>query len=278
MTEELEIKEENAQKKIKSLLIVIVAILIFAIGLHTLIIPGIKYHKAKKMIDIGLYTEAYEILLNLGDYRDASEELRKLQKYNIQSSSIGSFIKFGTYNQGVSGNNTDNEEIEWLVLDKVDEKILVVSKYALDCQPYNGTSWETCHIRQWLNGKFINTAFNSDQQKVIENIYVLNPQNKDINKDGESSTQDKIFLLSIDEVQKYFKTNEDRKCIPTKYAIQQGATQYKNGMCYWWLRTSSNELYGCIVRTNGKLHTDIDWVYDEAVAVRPAMWINLNNF
>ena len=278
LTEELEIKEENAQKKIKSLLIVIVAILIFAIGLYTLIIPGIKYHKAKKMIDIGLYTEAYEILLNLGDYRDASEELRKLQKYNIQSSSIGSFIKFGTYNQGVSGNNTDNEEIEWLVLDKVDEKILVVSKYALDCQPYNGTSWETCHIRQWLNGKFINTAFNSDQQKVIENIYVLNPQNKDINKDGGSSTQDKIFLLSIDEVQKYFKTNEDRKCIPTKYAIQQGATQYKNGMCYWWLRTSSHGLYGCIVRTNGKLHTDIDWVYDEAVAVRPAMWINLNNF
>ena len=59
-------------------------------------------------------------------------------------------IIFGSYEQD---NDTTNgrEPIEWLILDKRDGKALVISKYALDCQPYN-TEWvdvtrEICSLR-----------------------------------------------------------------------------------------------------------------------------------
>ena len=48
--------------------------------------------------------------------------------------------------------------------------------------------------------------------------------------DPGSATQDRGFLLSIEEVEKYFKTDEDRKCKPTQYAVKQGV----NGENCWW--------------------------------------------
>ena len=47
----------------------------------------------------------------------------------------GSFIKFGTYPQTASG--TDKTPIEWLVLDIMGDKALVISKYGLDAKPYH---------------------------------------------------------------------------------------------------------------------------------------------
>lgn len=63
-------------------------------------------------------------------------------------------VHFGRY---VQANDTysDEKDIEWLVLEKKDNKSLIISKYALDCQPYNerkeNVTWETCTLRKWLN-------------------------------------------------------------------------------------------------------------------------------
>ena len=74
---------------------------------------------------------------------------------------VGDYVNFGTYEQD---NNTSNgkEEVEWLVLEVKDGKALIISKYALDCKPYNtgltGATWETCTLRKWLNNNFINAV------------------------------------------------------------------------------------------------------------------------
>ena len=54
------------------------------------------------------------------------------------------------------------DPIEWVVLDKTEDSIFVMSKYALDCLPYNKVyayvTWQFCTLREWLNEKFYNRA------------------------------------------------------------------------------------------------------------------------
>ena len=60
----------------------------------------------------------------------------------------GEIFKFGFY----------YEEIEWLVLEKNENKILAVTKNCIDSMPINpnfgNISWENSKIRKWLNGVF----------------------------------------------------------------------------------------------------------------------------
>ena len=49
--------------------------------------------------------------------------------------------------------------------------MLVISRYGLDCKPYNTEyeeiTWETCSLRSWLNGEFYETAFIPEEKNVI---------------------------------------------------------------------------------------------------------------
>ena len=54
----------------------------------------------------------------------------------LRSAEVGSYILFGEYEQD-SDESTGKEAIEWLVLDKQDDKMLVISRYGLDGQPYH---------------------------------------------------------------------------------------------------------------------------------------------
>ena len=96
-----------------------------------------------------------------------------------------------------------------------------------------------------------------------------------------NDTTDKIFLLSITEAEKYFNSDDDRMCVPTKYAVKYGAntssSYEKNGeaTCLWWLRSlgiNSNITY---VYNNGDINTSGCPAYCFDVCVRPAMWIEI---
>lgn len=54
--------------------------------------------------------------------------------------------------------------------------------------------------------------------------------------DSNNRTNDKVWLLSVDEAEEYFSGNNDRICKPTDYAINNHAF-VEDGNCYWWLRT-----------------------------------------
>ena len=53
--------------------------------------------------------------------------------------------------------------IEWLVLDRQDDRLLLLCKRALETMPYHDTemvlSQETSSLRAWLNGAFLDSAF-----------------------------------------------------------------------------------------------------------------------
>ena len=91
-------------------------------------------------------------------------------------------IAFGRYPQA---SNNESALIEWLVLKNDGSKALLISKYALDCQRYNTSgrdvTWETCTLRRWLNGSFINSAFSAEEQKQILHTTVTADRNPSSN-------------------------------------------------------------------------------------------------
>lgn len=268
---------------------IIGACLIFAIVLFTVIIPNNRYNKAVALIDEGSVVEAYEALRALDGYKDSTDKANSIYvKYKIEkikAAKAGDYVVFGAYEQD---NDTSNgkEDVEWLVLANEGDKILVISKYALDCQQYNTSctdvTWETCSLRKWLNGTFLNAAFSSEEQNSIISSTVTADKNPSYSTSPGNNTTDKVFLLSITEVNKYFRSDGARKCAPTNYAEAQGAytsSSYSTDgkvFCWWWLRSPGNDQTGAaFVYYDGAVYENGISVDRNITAVRPAMWITL---
>lgn len=188
-------------------------------------------------------------------------------------------IEFGRYPQA---SKNENALIEWLVLKNDGSKALLISKYALDCQQYNtsdrNVTWETCTLRKWLNGAFFNNAFSVDEQKQILSTTVT----PDYSTDPGNNTKDRVFLLSIAEAEKYFGSDSTRQCQGTVYCYAQGAYKARNGNCWWWLRSLSSphsfnfdNRYAFYVFSHGKVSREGSSADYDRIAVRPALWINL---
>ena len=247
-------------------------------------ILDIEYNNAIALIDAGNTVEAYEAFIALDGYKDSSDKASSIyHKYTLEKLKVaktGDYVFFGAYEQD---NNTSNgkEYIEWLVLDIKDGKALLISKYALDCKQYNtsctGITWETCSLRQWLNKDFINTAFSATEQAMIPTVTVSADKNPVYSTNPGNATQDKVFLLSITEANKYFSSASARACQPTAYAVANGA--YKNsGNCWWWLRSPGrSQGTAAYVDSAGGVSVRGYVVNRSNFAVRPALWINLNS-
>lgn len=196
-------------------------------------------------------------------------------------------ILFGHYEQD-GKKSTYNEMIEWLVLDVVDDKALLLSKDALDSVPFHKTystvTWEGSSLRSWLNSTFLNTAFDEEEQSVILTTEVDNSASQGNaeweNKDN-NTTNDKVFLLSYDEAAHYFGIDQFRICTPTKYAVSRGADVRKldkdSESGWWWLRSPGEKpSHAAFVNFDGKLYSNA--VGNRYLSVRPAMWIDLDAY
>ena len=245
-------------------------------------IKDIKYQDAVAMMDSNVI-EAYEALVMLDDYRDSTEQANSiLVKYEIEkikTADVGEYVSFGKYEQD---NNISNgkENAEWLVLDKQENKMFLISKYVLDQQPYNMTytdvTWETCSLRQWLNNTFINNAFSSEEQEKIVETKVTADKNPSFNTNSGNSTQDKVFLISINELHKYLVDSEMLMGVPTEYAAAQGLDVHKNA-CAYGLRTPGKiQSYVALVDRGGNLDESGKGVLLNFEGVRPAFWIDID--
>ena len=197
---------------------------------------------------------------------------------------VGDIIEFGAYEQDNDISN-GKEPIEWQVLERDGDKVLVISKYALDAQPYNteweDVTWETCTLRTWLNETFLNEAFSEAEQTIIQTTEVPANRNPDWSTDPGNATEYKIFLLSIIETYTYFASDEARMCVPTAYAIANGAWTGSckvdgAATCWWWLRSPGYYQYrAAYVSNGGGVNSSGDNVNIDDYGVRPALWINL---
>lgn len=200
----------------------------------------------------------------------------------IKNAKPGDTIYFGEYRQ--SSWTDDKQKIEWCVLEKENDRLLILSKRCLDCKQYNESgeacTWETSSIRKWLNEEFIMESFDRQEQAKIATTHIEADGNPyfDSAYTG-SNTDDKIFLLSIKELTSYFRTAEERKAFPTEYALSNGAGydhDIDGGPCWWWLRTPG-EHNGCAadVRSGGAINYEGYDVFSSNFSVRPALWLDL---
>lgn len=167
---------------------------------------------------------------------------------NVIIGKLREYVTFGSYEQ--DGDETNGKEpIEWIVLTQDDEKMLVVSKYCLDYLRYpddwsSNIVWETSYIRKHLNSEFFDDAFSNEEKQEI--ILSANP-----NKASEdyystvdgNSTEDWVFLLSIDEVQTY---------LPNSTSSETSTTAYGTDYLYDVLRQH-------IYYTNLKDNESVEW-------------------
>lgn len=214
---------------------------------------------------------------------------------SLSEAEVGDTVRFGSYEQDNNAGN-GKEAIEWLVLDKQDGKLLLLSKYALDAEPYNEESedvtWETCTLRKWLNGTFYYTAFNPAEQKYIALTKVKNRDNWET--DDGNATKDYVFLLSVKEVTRYFDSDpavgDPERCVKvTEYAKAQGGmayneadmgyfggdTEYDGNGC-WWLRSPGDFNYSAAYTGfPGVVYRGGYTVVNHFNVVRPAFWFTL---
>lgn len=263
--EEIKAETEKAAKKRKKALIIaapiVCACIAFAIVFITVIIPKQNYNAVVEKLGQELADKLY-------------------------TAEIGDAFTFGAYEQD---NNESNgqEDVEWLVLAKEKTRILVISKYALDCKPYNTSrtdiTWETCTLREWLNNDFINSAFSDDEKAMISVTTISADRNPEYNTNPGIATQDQVFLLSITEVKNYLSSGGVGQCGPTDYAAANGACKGKRDGNYWvWLRSPGIDPdFAASVSYKTYDSADVSPFYIGKPAdtsgggVRPAMWINL---
>ena len=196
----------------------------------------------------------------------------------MRKAQIGSYVTFGSYEQD---NNTSNgkEAIEWLVLAKENDRILVISRYALDCRKYDAndnSTWESSFLREWLNGFFMSAAFSAEEQAMIPTVTVSADENPTYSTEPGNSTKDQVFLLSITEAKHYFGSNSARQCEGTAYCYAHGAFRASAGFCWWWLRSPGwNSGLAAYVFSDGSVLSAGHYVDYYSGAVRPALWIKL---
>ena len=195
----------------------------------------------------------------------------------------GDCVEFGSYYQE---NSSEKAPIEWLALKKSGTKVLLISRYGLDCKQYHhenaDMTWENSDLRKWLNGEFLNKAFTASEQEKIAVTKLANDNNAKFSTSGGNSTEDRVFCLSLEEAESLFKKKAARKCVPTPYAAEEGAFEDDDELvdgrscCCWWLRSpGDHQNIASIVFTDGVLDPRGDYVYRDYNAVRPALWVNL---
>lgn len=146
------------------------------------------------------------------------------------------------------------ERIRWKVLQNDGNTLFVVADKALDNKHYDNKwgaiTWKSCTIRNWLNESFYSAAFNSSEREAIAAQSIVDEGNPYWDISGGENTEDKVYLLSVDEV-----TNEtygfcressvfsmSRKTNPSGYANARGLLKHKSDgfegyYSRWWLRT-----------------------------------------
>ena len=197
-----------------------------------------------------------------------------------EDAEVGDVITFGRYEQD---NDPDDgtEPIDWQVLAVENSRALVISLRILDAMPYHdaagSVSWEKSSLRAWLNGEFLESAFNDAEKEYIRKTGISNPKNPIFETAGGSDTRDSLFLLSVSEAEKYFETDEERAGEASLYAAENGAfTDSATGNSWWWLRTPGQKNSDAAeVGVAGWILERGTFADNAAVGVRPAFWLSL---
>ncbi len=269
--------------------------------------------------DFGISVDSKAICIRPAIYISRSKSSSLQKKYRDTEAepfapektyAVGDHFLLGSYEQdGNLSNGT--EAIEWQIIGEKDGKLLVLSKYGLDAvffHPYLNTPdlcWSTSYIREWLNTVFIHNAFSDAEAEFITLSKIENIGNDYYGVSGGEDTEDRLFLLSTEEVLEYFPIDENiaiqgkldglnnyeisveqtkpRVCEPTEYTdakCKAIGIDYESDGPEWLLRTPGKNNSFCIsVWSDGYVSNRLSsWQADKATGLlRPAFYIECND-
>ena len=185
---------------------------------------------------------------------------------------------------------------KWLLLDKQEDKALILLAEIQEMRAFHtrfgSAKWETCTLRKYLNNKFYQ-SFTADEQARILETKIDNPPNLEqarilalemktgnppdlIQKaPGEDDTLDNVFLLSLDEIDKYFNYSGSYY---TETGWHRFSKVYDNARAaneIWWLRSPGGyDRSVAVIDSDGSVDASGDYLRYVS-GVRPAMWIKL---
>ena len=248
---------------------------------------AVRYREAVALDEAGDAQGAYEIFHALGGYSDAAQRAQALVEADpalpYRSASKGDTVSFGVYEQDGDADNGP-EPIQWVVLDKIDGQLLLLSADILEARqyhhvPFEEVTWENSDLRAWMNGDFYEGAFNPVQRGLIETVHNENADQSITGASGGAATDDRVFALSETESVIYFNTAAARSDIGAALASQHAAagplSVSEDGAADWWLRSPGT--YGFATQfvdasgTPSLSGANVDLQY----GVRPALWMNV---
>ena len=243
-----------------------------------------KYNMAAALQADGEYGAAF-LLLDKMTYKDSAERRSEISRLLLRQAEVGDAVFFGSCEQDNRLKN-GRETIQWRVLAKEGNALLLISEYGLDCRKYQdecvSTTWESSALRPWLNGAFFNESFTEEEKNRIMITNVTADANPGYSTNVGNDTRDKIFLLSTEETERYFLSDKQRVCPATAYTVAQGAIVSDRFLpggktsASWWTRTAGDkETQVSLVFYDGNVEYYGHEVNDTSLAVRPALWISL---
>ena len=191
----------------------------------------------------------------------------------------------------------------WLLLDcdeeaasigRDKEKALLLSKYSLcNMQHYEEPfleemDWMDSEIRHWLNNEFLEECFDETDQKAILRTSISTTAQwhslEGVKMDTQWDVDDKLFLLSEAELNKYFNGFGNELSRRIAKGNRKELLHYWNSKA-WWLRDRGGIPYDAkYVNTKGQIkemNAAGKRFYkgrevEKYISVRPAMWVSID--
>ena len=200
---------------------------------------------------------------------NAEPAVKVLAFENVGDANVGDKVAAGNY---------EGEEIIWTVAAIENGKKLLVADNAVDAFVYhselkNDANWGNAPLAIWLNGAFKKKAFSDDAAVKIASTTLTT---KDVNGGADIVTYNQIFILSAEELLKYFPERESRMIKPTSKAVENGVyTDPIYGTCDYWVREAGTTAgNGAYVYYYGDVNEAGALARSTFLGVRPAMWVN----
>ncbi len=286
--------KDGSSKTPRIILSIMIIVAVFLLAVNAAVFMSGRagrYRKAIKAEQAGDIKTAYRLYRDLGGYRNAREKADSMEqaepRLKFSAAEEGEILTFGSFEQ--DGNMQNGvEPLEWIVLDRREDRVLLLSRYVLACIPYHEEdeelTWETCSLRNWLNCEFTENTFTEEERALLLEVENTNPGNDRYETKGGNDTRDRIFLLSTEEGSAYFHEKEAQLITgrgePTQVAIDQGvlATEEEGADAVyspWWLRgpgvyqnsAAFMDENGCVYDSGAIVNNDY------FCGVRPALWV-----
>lgn len=189
---------------------------------------------------------------------------------NEEISNSQFLFKEGLYGDVIKMGKYQNKDLEWVVLDRVREYALVISRKSLfidnNLGRYGTTSWETSNVREKLNTEIYDECFSGEEKKRIKPVKLYTEYTE---SEARSTKEDPSNMYSLDDetIDYLFLPEEKDIKIITKPPLK---TAYNDIEKIWFRNGDMNGFFA----GNFKEVVDLNISRkSKKYAVRPLMWI-----